>query len=424
MHVCILDDGRFPPNERLEREANALREAGHAVTVCARGTSGQPDREVLDGIDVRRIPDESLYAGFRGTLDGVRYALQFVHPAWLRAVSEVDEERAVDVCCVQDLSLVKTGLRIGNTFDVPVVCDLPSPTVATRAASRGGRVRRLARRVFHSPWRRNRLVTKSLPNADRLVTICEEARAEYVREIGVDARRVAVVQDTADASLVSTAETDHRDRGLAFDSESAFVVTAVADDAPKEELETVIEAAARAANETIDLRLVVVDDIGRETLDDLETLARRRLVGGRITFRTETDDTAEYVATSDVCVFPCASQASETTVPAELFKAMTMGVPVVVGDVAPLSRIVTRTNAGRVVPTEDGETLTEALVALADTETAAELGANGRRAVEREFNWERDADRLQAVYESPSDDSRFEEFGGSRRNSTQIASTD
>jgi glycosyltransferase involved in cell wall biosynthesis len=408
MHVCILAAGRFPPNERLEREADALREVGHAVTVCARGASGQPDREVLDGIDIRRIPDESLYAGFRGTLDGVRYALQFVHPAWVRAVSEVDEERAVDVCCVQDLSLVKTGLRIGNTLDVPVVCDLPSPTVAARApaASRGGRVRRLARRVFHSPWRRNRLVTKALPNADRLVTTCEEARAEYVREIGVDARRVAVVRDTADASLGSTTETDHRDRGLAFDPEAAFVVTAVADDASKAELETLVEAAARAADETIDLRLVVVGDIGRETLDDLETLARRRLAGGRITFHTETDDTAEYVATSDVCVFPRASQASETTVPAELFKAMAMGVPVVVGDVAPLSRIVTRMNAGRVVPVADTEALAEALVALSDPDTAAELGANGRRAVERKFNWERDADRLQTVYESLGADLR------------------
>jgi glycosyltransferase involved in cell wall biosynthesis len=408
MHVCVLTDDRFPPNERLERQASALHEAGHAVTVCARGTDGQPEREILDGIDVRRLPEESLYAGAKGKLDGVRYALRFIQPAWLRAVSEVNDERPVDICCVSDLSLVKTGLKVGNQLDVPVVGDLPHPTAAvnTGTDSHGGRLRGFARRVFHSPWRRNRLVSKSLPDADRLVTTIEEARAEYVREKGLDPRNVAVVRDTV--SLDSTIETD-RDRGLGFDPEDAFLVTVFADNTPPEELETTVEAAARAADSAADLRLLLVGDVGQDTLDDLETLARRQLAGGRVTFRTETDDITEYVAVSDVCVFPDASQAAETTVPAELFEAMAFGVPVVVSDGTARSRIISRTNAGRVVSSGEREALTEALVVLADGETATELGANGRRAVEREYNFERDADRLRTVYESFSVESQAEE---------------
>lgn len=402
MHVCMLCSDRFPGDERLKRQAGALREAGHTVTVCARGASDQPDRDVVGGIDVRRVPDESLYSGLRGKLDGARYALGFVHPAWLRAASEADDERGVDVCCVRDLSLVKTGLTVGETLDVPVVCDLPGPTDAGGTdTARGGRLRGLARRAFHPSWRRNRLLTHSLPDADRLVTTCEEARAEYLREKGLDPQRVAVVRDTADAALDASVA-----RGLDFDPEGAFVVTAFADDASDAELETVIEAASRTTDGAADLRLMIVGALSQETVSALETLARQRLVGGRVAFHADADRTAEYIAASDVCVFPDTSQT--TAVPPALFEAMAMGVPVVVSDGGPLRRIITRTNAGR---TAGGKApLTEALIALADAETAAELGANGRRAVEHEFNWDRDTDRLLAVYESLTADESAEEI--------------
>lgn len=406
MHVCMLSSERFPPNERIEREAKALREAGHAVTVVARGESDDSDHEIVEGIDIRRIIDDSLYSGFRGKLDGARYAFQFVQPAWIRAVSEVDDERAIDVCCVQDLSLTKTGRRIGEKLDVPVVCDRPgNPTARAAAESRGGQFRGLARRVFHSPWRLGRLES-NLSDVDQLVTTCEEARARYVREVGIDSRRVAVVRDTADPSI--SIETDHRARGLGFDPEEAFVVTIVAD-SDSDELETFVEATARAADSAADLRVVLVGDLDEDTLSDLETLARRRLAGGRVTFRTETHRTTEYVAMSDVCVFPRASWTEEMTVPVEVFEAMALGVPVV-SDATPVSRVVTQTNAGYVVPSGESDALTDALVALSDPELAAEFGANGRSAVKREFDWERDADRLREVYESLLEEPPAEEI--------------
>ena len=405
MHVCMLLSERFPPNERVRKEATALREAGHAVTVCARGADGQPERDVVDGIDVRRIPDETLYSGVRGVVDGVRYALGFVHPAWLRAVAQVDDERTVDVCSVHGVSLLKTGLRVGETHDIPVVCDLPEDAHSTSVDERErGRFRRTSRRVFHSSWRRRRIESGVLPDADRVLATCEEARARRVRETGVDPRRMAVVRDTTDRALDTDTDTAiDRPRGLGFDLESGFVVTAFGD-LDDAEFETCIEAAARAADNAIDLQLVLVGDASEERLEDLETLAKRRLAGGRVTFRTnaEPDRTVEYVAASDVCVFP---RSSPATVSPEFFCAMAMGVPVVVNDGGPTERLVTRADVGRVVPTADATALREVLVSLDDTEIAAELGSNGRRAAEREYHWGHDARRLQAVYESLGDDS-------------------
>lgn len=394
MHVCVLTAGAFPPNERIAQTGAALRAGGHAVTVCARGAGG-PDHDIVNGIDVRRLPDESLYSGRQGALDGVRYALGFVQPAWVRAASEVDDEQAIDVCCVSDLALLKTGLQVGEHLDVPVVADLQSATAATRFDDgRGGRLRRYARRVFHSPWRRNRLLAKRLPDVDRLVTTCEEARAEYVRETAIDPERVAVVRETADTGLRGTAE---RARGLGFDPEAAFVVTVFADGVRRESLETFIAAAARAADSAADLRVLVVGDIEADR-EDLETLARQELAGGRITFRTE-DDPAEHLAASDVCVLPERSQAPETTVPRAFFTALALGVPVLAHRTPPLQRLLELTGAG-LCAKRDERALTEALVALSDSDWRAELSANARAATEGALNRERDAERLRELYES------------------------
>lgn len=397
MHVCMLTAGVFPPDERIEQAGAALRADGHAVTVCARGT-GSADHDIADGIDVRRLPDDELYSGLKGVLDGARYALGFTQPAWLRAASDVDDELAIDVCCVTDLALLKTGLKIGTALDVPVVCDFPSAAaaVASHESARGGRVRQYARRVFHSPWRRNRLLETHLPAADLLVTTCEEARAAYVRERDIDPERVAVVRETTDADLAATTEPV---RGLGFDAERAFVVTVLAETVPQESLETLVAAAARAADAAADLRLMLVGDIDETTLNDLERLARRRLAGGRVTFRTEIENPASYLAASDVCVLPERSHAPETTVPREFFTALALGIPVLAGETPPLQRLLGLTGAGLCVQCDE-HALTEALVDLSDIERRTELGANGRAAVDGALNRERDAERLRELFES------------------------
>lgn len=76
-----------------------------------------------------------------------------------------------------------------------------------------------------------------------------------------------------------------------------------------------------------------------------------------------------------------------------------MGVPVVASDVAPLARIVSRTDCGLVTPAGDGDALGTALTELTDEGRADDCGENGRAAVEDEYNWARDGQRLCDLYD-------------------------
>ena len=81
----------------------------------------------------------------------------------------------------------------------------------------------------------------------------------------------------------------------------------------------------------------------------------------------------------------------DTTEPNKLFDYMSMGLPVVTSDTIPSARIIRTENAGAVFPARDVAAFAAAISSLRDPALRAELGANGRAAVDRQYNWERDS---------------------------------
>jgi glycosyltransferase involved in cell wall biosynthesis len=407
MHVCMLLPERFPPDIRVAKEASALGAAGHSITLVCRGGPDEPSFDHIEGIDVERLPADRLFAGFSGLADGLRYVASAVHPAWKRAVVDIDRQQSIDALHVHDLPLVQTGLAIGEELDIPVVADLHEnyPEAARQIQQmRGwGEIARdpeaLIQRVAFAPWRLKRLERVGVRRADRTITVCEEARAHYLRDCDADPADVRVVANTVERdAFASDAEPPE---SLDFDPAS-FVVSYIGNFTRHRGLDTLIEGFARLVETTPDAELLLVGTGNDNYVACLKALARSLGVRDRVRFTGWVDfaDVPQYLAASDVSVVPHAATAhTETTVPHKLFQAMAMGVPVVVSDVAPLARIVARTESGLVAPAGDGEALGAALAELTDKERAAECGENGTRAVEQEYNWARDGQRLRDLYD-------------------------
>lgn len=413
MHICMLLPERFPPDVRVEKEAATLRAAGHEITLVCRGGPAEPTFERIDGIDVQRLPVDELFAGLRGIVDGARYVATNVHPVWQREIEELASDDfpggSIDAIHVHDLPLVKTALTVGDDHDVPVVADLhENYPEAVRQIHRMRGWREIARdpedliqRLFLSPTRLKRLERHAVRNAERTITVCEEARAHYLRDCDADPERVKIVSNTVDLDAFDPDATEPP-TGLGFDPEESFVVSYVGNFTEHRGLDTLIEGVAHLAETHSDVQLVFVGKGNDNYVAGLERLARSLGIGDRLTLTgwVDFDDVPDYIAASDVCAVPhAATPHTETTVPHKLFQYMAMGVPVVTSDVAPLARIVTRTESGRVAPAGDGEAMGAALDDLTDPETAEECGENGRRAVERRYNWAHDGARLRTIYD-------------------------
>jgi glycosyltransferase involved in cell wall biosynthesis len=89
-----------------------------------------------------------------------------------------------------------------------------------------------------------------------------------------------------------------------------------------------------------------------------------------------------------------ANNSWNSTIPNKLFDYMAAGLPVLSSNARPAARVVRETNAGLVYTDTDSGELAQQLTVLANVEARARLGASGRRAVEGQYNWGRDAERL------------------------------
>lgn len=86
--------------------------------------------------------------------------------------------------------------------------------------------------------------------------------------------------------------------------------------------------------------------------------------------------------------------------PLKLYESMSCGVPVICTDTPGQAEYVRAEEAGIVVPPQDPLAIAQAATRLADDpETAAEMGARGRRAVEDRYSWSVRARQRQEVIE-------------------------
>jgi len=85
--------------------------------------------------------------------------------------------------------------------------------------------------------------------------------------------------------------------------------------------------------------------------------------------------------------------------PVKMFEFMLLGLPVVYSDLPTFRSVAGTADAGIAVDPEQPDQIADAIAhLLTNRERAAELGANGRRAVQERFNWNAEWHKLQALY--------------------------
>lgn len=159
-----------------------------------------------------------------------------------------------------------------------------------------------------------------------------------------------------------------------------------------------LDAVARLRKRGVDARLTMLGEPRHhegllEVLTAIEDFGLRDVVDVRgHTSRVEVRDT---LRASDVFVLSSVSEGVSTAT----LEAMAVGLPVVVTDVGGMQEAVTDGVEGDVVPSRDPEAMADRLACLAaDPQRRRDLGDNGRRRVERDFDVQVLADAFRVQY--------------------------
>jgi glycosyltransferase involved in cell wall biosynthesis len=141
---------------------------------------------------------------------------------------------------------------------------------------------------------------------------------------------------------------------------------------------------------------------GRLRPDDLEARLRKLPGFARMDFRgwMPYDAALVEMAGADagiVCFLPEPNNVNAG--PTKLFEYMACGLPVVASNFPMWREVIEDNDCGLCVDPNDPMAIARALEYLADhPERREEMGRNGRQAVERQYNWQVEADRLLEAY--------------------------
>jgi len=389
----MITDRHFPPDRRVEKEAAALKRAGHAVFLLALGHADFiTDLEIESGaLHVRYVPELRHLNRLRNSYEFQR-TLRNRH--WQDHIRRFVSDFRIDVVHVHDLPLLATALDAARPIHLPVVADLRAH-YPTLVELRRARVSPFLAPLLAPPRRWVGYEARALAEAVHTLVTSDEARQHLIESHPLWPDLITTILDAEEVERFASPDGEAREQRLGGDRLS---IVAVGGHGDQGGLDTALLALPRVAERLPHAGLVVVGADRREA-SRLKAVARRAGVSERLALEDALP--AEQLRAGMIAVLPYARNVhTETVLPHELFVYMLLAVPVIASDCAPLRRIVEESGCGLVFPAGDADALAAQIVRLGeDAALRRTYGQAGRVATEAKYNWEAEARKLTAVYE-------------------------
>lgn len=371
--ACPMPARRGTPL-RIERLAEALTARGHHVELIT--------YHVADGPQPLRVPVHRIFRRpvyWRMPVGPSFRKLAVYDPALSWKLARVLAARRFDVIHAHHVEGLLVALPAHLRHRIPLVYDAHTMLSAELPSYAAG----LGRLAFGAlgGW-----LDGALPRrADHIVAVTPDIRDRLVGVHGLEPDRVSVVTNGVETGCFRV-ETPPPQVGVV-----RLIYTGTL--AQYQNVDLLLEAFARARRVRRDLRLCFSVS---SSFAPYEAAARR--LGVREAIEVLADGFAELplrLAASAIAVLP---RVSCPGIPQKLLNYMAAGKAIVAS--AGSAKLLEHGRTGLIVPDGDVRAFADAVLRLAeDPALGEELGRAARETVEREFSWEKAAERMEPVYQ-------------------------
>lgn len=265
------------------------------------------------------------------------------------------------------------------------------------AGMMAGRGRVVLTRHHYLPLRSNFFYQRAFRHVARVIAVSESVRRGLIEGLALDPAQVVAIPNWVRledfAALPDRAAARAR-LGL----RRGLVIATIGQLAPAKGQEDVVRAAEIVAHHSEDGEFLLVGgdpqpDKGYEK--KLRELVRRLGLEDRVHFLGHRSDLGDIWAVTDLVVVPSHAEAFSLV----LLHAMAAGIATIAYQVGGPAEILSRGDAGRLVPVGDIPGLAAAILELmADAELRARYGRTGREIVRLHFERESVITRIEALY--------------------------
>ena len=390
--LMVLSTKTYPPDRRVEREARDLIRNGHNLYLMARRGQGQLRREIVDGVNVIRVP--LPFQRKKAVADLIYFFFQryfiFFH------IISACRRCKIEALHVHDLCYAFATTLAGKLMGLPVIFDMHEHYTAMLKMSFEAKVYNKFKPFGFVLLALLSIEEKFACRWSRKVIVVAPEHIPRITSLGVSSDNIVVVTNTEDVDYFRAFAIDE---SLAKEYLDDFVILYLGGFSPHRGLETAIEAMPIILEQIPNARLLLVGE--GATRMELEQLVCNLGLGDRVTFTgfQPFKTIPTYIHLSSVCLIPHISTPHiETTMPNKIFQFMILGKPVVVSSTAPMMRIVNDAECGLIFKERNPQSLAEKTLQLVDNNLQQRLGENGKRAVEDRYNWQETVQTLLKLY--------------------------
>ena len=379
--VLLVTHSYYLRDTRPRRHATALADAGWDVEVLCARDEGEPRRERVGPVIIRRLPSRRR----RGTR--FRYAFEYASfgaMAWA-AMASMHARRRYDVVYVFSIpNILVRAAMIPKLAGARVILDVRDPMPEFFMSKYGLSIdHRLVRALLaEERW--------SCRYASRVVTVHDAMKTLLLRT-GVPEDKIGVVMNAPDPRVFSAAPSrvprDPADRTILY----AGTV------AGRYGVDRVVRAVARLKDEIPGIGLRVVGD--GDAVPSLDALARELGIADRVRFDgpVPLDRIPDVIRSSWIGAQPHPDDAlMRFSLSTKLLEWCALGLPVVCSRTEALTRTLTDDQVLFVAP-GDVDDLCRALRAAHADPPALRARADAAQQAVKRFDWAREKDTLLAL---------------------------
>jgi glycosyltransferase involved in cell wall biosynthesis len=386
MKICIVWKNDYPWDVRIEKFVITLKEAAHDIYLLCTNSNNNLRNETINGIHIRRLPFVK-----NRFLNDVISSPYYFNPFWLNMINRTIKRENVELLIVRDLPLILIGLLISKKYRLPIILDMAEnyPAMYWQRFKKGV-FSALKNWFIKNPYLISWVERYAAKKVNHLFVVVNES-ADRLIAMGIDKNKISIVSNTPDLKTFIGNKQSYKKNYLQM-----IYVGFIQEGRG---LDTVIHSLSKLKGKTLPIKFVVIGD--GNYLNKLKELVIKQDAEKMVEFMGWIKNTSipKHISTSDIGVIPHQkTDHTDTTIPNKLFDFMACGLPVIVSDANPMKRIVNEEHCGLVFKSGDPDDFCQAVMNLIDSsDKLIEIGANGRRAVERQYNWEADSITLKKI---------------------------
>ena len=241
-----------------------------------------------------------------------------------------------------------------------------------------------------------RLVIRAclLQRAAKVVTVTEGIRDQLIASYGISEQLLSVVPNGVDLDLFRPISRSEARSRLGLEPSLRYLIF-VGNLVAWQGLDIVLSALQLIARERNDVRLIIVGD-GPDRRE-LVRAAELRNLSSFVQFvgKVQREEVPDWIAAADIGIASKTARIKSFASPLKLREYLACGIPVVYTDLGGLEPSPARFGAGRVVPPDDAEAMSRAVIdLLSNGKLLEQMGVLARGFAEAELSWDRVATQL------------------------------